>query len=80
MQVPGASVELRVIVDRSIVEIHLASGQTLTFRFYPTGDRPWRLLAHTTGTRGTDFAVDAGDLTADGFHQRPLLAGQGQDV
>ncbi|WP_328835408.1 glycoside hydrolase family 32 protein [Streptomyces europaeiscabiei] len=78
--VPGASVELRVIVDRSIVEIYLASGQTLTFRFYPTGDRPWRLLAHTTGTRGTDFAVDAWDLTADGFHQQPLLAGRGQDV
>lgn len=79
-KVPGTPVELRVIVDRSIVEIYLASGQALTLRFYPLGDAPWRLQVHTAGTGDTDFTVEAWDLNSGGIHQQPLLAGQGQDA
>ncbi|MGW0826961.1 glycoside hydrolase family 32 protein [Streptomyces sp. NPDC002845] len=77
---PDAPVELRVIVDRSIAEIYLASGQVLTIRFYPTGDEPWRLQTHTTGTGHTDFTVEAWNLHPSGTHQEPLLARQGQDI
>lgn len=61
-KVPGSPVELRVIVDGSIAEIYLATGQVLTIRFYPLGDAPWRLQARTTGTGSSDFAVEAWDL------------------
>ncbi|WP_413810721.1 glycoside hydrolase family 32 protein [Streptomyces sp. OE57] len=76
---PGTPVELRIVVDCSITEIYLASGQVLTLRFYPLGDTPWRLQARTTGTGSTDFAVEAWDLKSGGIHQQPLLATQGQD-
>ncbi|MER6091639.1 glycoside hydrolase family 32 protein [Streptomyces bluensis] len=77
---PGTPIELRIIVDHSIVEIYLASGQALTLRFYPLGDAPWRLQAHTTGTGGTDLAVEAWDLNSGGIHQQPFWASQGQDA
>ncbi len=59
---PGSPVELRVIMDGSIAEIYLATGQVLTIRFYPLGDAPWRLQARTIGTGSSDFAVEAWDL------------------
>jgi beta-fructofuranosidase len=61
-KVPGTPVELRVVVDRSIAEIYLATGQVLTLRFYPVGDGPWRLQAHSTGSGPSDFTVEAWDL------------------
>ncbi|MFJ8468832.1 GH32 C-terminal domain-containing protein [Streptomyces swartbergensis] len=42
---PAASVELRLVVDRSVAELYLPSGRALTLRFYPTGDAPWRIEA-----------------------------------
>ncbi|MER5210271.1 glycoside hydrolase family 32 protein [Streptomyces sp. NPDC002838] len=79
-EAPGTPVGLRVIVDRSIAEIHLASGQVLTIRFYPTGEAPWRLQARTTGTGHTDFTTEVWNLHPSGTHQEPLFARQGQDT
>ncbi|MCL7425517.1 glycoside hydrolase family 32 protein [Streptomyces sp. YS415] len=45
----GAAVELRLVVDRSVAELYLPSGRTLTLRFYPTGSGPWRIEAHAEG-------------------------------
>jgi beta-fructofuranosidase len=80
VRVSGAPVELRVIVDRSIAEIYLVTGQVLTLRFYPVGDGPWRLQARTTGTGRTDFTVEAWDLNPGRIRQEPLLAHQGQEA
>ncbi|MDG5805570.1 glycoside hydrolase family 32 protein [Streptomyces ossamyceticus] len=56
-------VDLRVVVDHSIVEIFLiTTGQVLTLRFYPTGQSPWRLRASTAPGTCLDFAVDAWEL------------------
>ncbi|WP_328505789.1 glycoside hydrolase family 32 protein [Streptomyces sp. NBC_00391] len=77
---PGAAVQLRVVVDRSIAEIHLATGQVLTLRFYPVGDGPWRLQARSTGPGPGGFTVEAWDLNPGRIHREPLPAGQGQDV
>ncbi|MEH0531929.1 glycoside hydrolase family 32 protein [Streptomyces stelliscabiei] len=78
-KVPGTPVELRIVVDRSIAEIYLATGQVLTLRFYPVGDGPWRLQAHSTGPGAGCFTVEAWALDPGGIHQEPLLAAQGQD-
>ncbi|MBV7698567.1 glycoside hydrolase family 32 protein [Streptomyces sp. TRM70350] len=72
---PGAPVELRLIVDRSIAEVYLADGQVLTLRFYPVADGPWRLQARTTGTGRSDFTVEAWNvnypgLELSGLHNR----------
>lgn len=59
----GQPVELRVVVDHSIAEVFLTStGQVLTLRFYPTGDGPWRLQAHSAPDGRLEFAVDAWEL------------------
>ncbi|MFE9440095.1 glycoside hydrolase family 32 protein [Streptomyces sp. NPDC006602] len=79
-RVPGTAVELRVVVDRSIAEIYLATGQVLTLRFYPVGDGPWRLQAHTTGAGGSDLTVEAWALNPVEIRQEPLLASRRQDV
>ncbi len=56
-------IELRVVVDHSIAEIFLTTtGQVLTLRFYPTGDGPWRLEAHSAPGTRLDYAVDAWQL------------------
>ncbi|WP_338783655.1 glycoside hydrolase family 32 protein [Streptomyces sp. DG1A-41] len=62
LKAPGAPVELRVVVDRSIAEVYLSTGQALTLRFYPVGDGPWRLQARTGGRGGRAFTVEAWDL------------------
>jgi beta-fructofuranosidase len=73
-------VELRLIVDRSIAEVHLGDGQVLTLRFYPLTDGPWRLQARTAGSGRSDFTVEAWNLAPGGIRQEPLLASQGQDA
>ncbi|MFB7653002.1 MULTISPECIES: glycoside hydrolase family 32 protein [unclassified Streptomyces] len=56
-------VDLRVVVDHSIAEVFLTStGQVLTLRFYPTGDAPWRLQAHSAPDTRLGYAFDAWDL------------------
>jgi beta-fructofuranosidase len=63
----GQPVDLRVVVDHSIAEVFLVStGQVLTLRFYPTGDGPWRLQAHTAPDARLGYAVD-------GWELRPLV-------
>ncbi|WP_334663329.1 glycoside hydrolase family 32 protein [Streptomyces cyaneofuscatus] len=77
MKHPGSPVELRVIVDRSIAEIYLAEEQVLTLRFYPLGEGPWRLQVRTTGTRSSEFAVEAWDLSPAGARRESTLAALG---
>jgi beta-fructofuranosidase len=55
-------VELRVVVDHSIAEVFLSTGQALTLRFYPVGDGPWRLQARTAPGARLGFTVDAWEL------------------
>ena len=55
----GAPVELRMVVDRSVVEVFLSTGEALTLRFYPDSDAPWSLQA-----RSVDFTVQAWNLAA----------------
>nr|WP_053748213.1 glycoside hydrolase family 32 protein [Streptomyces sp. MMG1533] len=72
-KVPGTPVELRIVVDRSIAEIYLATGQVLTLRFYPVGDGPWRLQAHSTGPGAGNFTFEAWDMDPGRIHQEQLL-------
>ncbi|WP_042410316.1 glycoside hydrolase family 32 protein [Streptacidiphilus carbonis] len=62
LPLPGPAigpVELRLIIDHSIAELYLSTGQTLTLRFYPTGDTPWQLQA----LGDCAYAVQAWPLT-----------------
>jgi beta-fructofuranosidase len=72
--VAGASVELRIVVDRSVIELYHSTGQALTLRFYPSDDGPWRLQARTSGTGQAGFAVEAWDLHPGGIHEEALTA------
>ncbi|MEU5594914.1 glycoside hydrolase family 32 protein [Streptomyces sp. NPDC020298] len=59
----GQPVELRLVVDHSIAEVFLTpTGQVLTLRFYPTGNGPWRLQAHTAPGARLNHAIDAWEL------------------
>ncbi|MEU6611937.1 glycoside hydrolase family 32 protein [Streptomyces shenzhenensis] len=58
----GAPVELRLVVDRSVAELYLPSGRTLTLRFYPTGGAPWRIQARSAGEGGLGYTVEAWNL------------------
>ncbi|MFJ8082407.1 glycoside hydrolase family 32 protein [Streptomyces sp. NPDC096205] len=58
----GAAIELRLVVDRSVAELYLPSGRTLTLRFYPTGGSPWRLEAHAAGGGHIGYTVAAWNL------------------
>ncbi|WP_332835359.1 glycoside hydrolase family 32 protein [Streptomyces jeddahensis] len=60
--VSGAPVELRLVVDRSVAELYLPSGRTLTLRFYPTGGAPWRIEARAGGEGGLGYTVAAWNL------------------
>ncbi|WP_405951437.1 glycoside hydrolase family 32 protein [Streptomyces prunicolor] len=53
------SVELRLIVDHSAAELYLSTGRTLTLRFYPTGDTPWRIQVGGD----LDYTVEAWELS-----------------
>ncbi|MET8676986.1 GH32 C-terminal domain-containing protein [Streptomyces sp. NPDC004647] len=53
---PGRTIELRVLLDRSITEVFTDSGETLTLRFYPTGGGPWTLLSR--GLAAGDVHLD----------------------
>lgn len=67
----GQPVELRLVVDHSVAEVFLTStGQVLTLRFYPTGDGPWRLLAHTGPDAHLGYAVDAWELLPLVVHEQ----------
>ncbi|MEU6183961.1 glycoside hydrolase family 32 protein [Streptomyces coeruleorubidus] len=59
---PEASVELRLVVDRSVAELYLPSGRTLTLRFYPTGGAPWRIEARAGDEGGLGYTVSAWNL------------------
>ncbi|POM23648.1 hypothetical protein BTM25_48080 [Actinomadura rubteroloni] len=54
---PGAAADVRIIVDRSIAEIFLGTGEALTLRLYPVGDGPWRLRARAAGEGFAAFDV-----------------------
>jgi beta-fructofuranosidase len=59
----GRPVDLRLVVDHSIAELYLTTtGQVLTLRFYPTGDGPWTLWAHTAPGTRLDYTIDAWEL------------------
>jgi beta-fructofuranosidase len=58
----GAPVEMRLVVDRSVAELYLPSGQALTLRFYPTGSAPWRIEARSGGEGALGYAVGAWNL------------------
>ncbi|CAL9630547.1 glycoside hydrolase family 32 protein [Streptomyces sp. enrichment culture] len=55
----GEAAEVRVLVDHSVAEVFTAAGHTLTLRFYPTGDDPWRLRVAATGDRPAAYEVRA---------------------
>jgi beta-fructofuranosidase len=59
---PGGSLELRALVDHSVIEVFTSSGQTLTLRFYPTGAGEWRLDARGAGTGSAMLAVTVWEL------------------
>jgi beta-fructofuranosidase len=56
---PGEHVELRVLIDHSIAEVFLSSGEALTVRFYPLGEGPWRLQARAEGEGTAAVEVQA---------------------
>ncbi|GAA1955586.1 glycoside hydrolase family 32 protein [Nocardioides panacihumi] len=59
---PGESVEVRAVLDHSVVEVFLATGEAVTARFYPVGAGPWRLEVTTSGTGQAAYAVEAWEL------------------
>ncbi|WLW58233.1 glycoside hydrolase family 32 protein [Streptomyces sp. YU58] len=59
----GATTTLRILLDHSVAEIFTASGRTLTLRFYPVGDGPWRVQMDATGLASAAYTVDAWDLS-----------------
>jgi beta-fructofuranosidase len=61
---PGEAVEVRMVVDHSVVEVFLGNGTAATVRFYPVGDGPWRLEVRTEGDGGPAYAVRAWPLEA----------------
>ncbi|MGX1134263.1 beta-fructofuranosidase [Streptomyces glaucescens] len=58
----GAAIELRLVVDRSVAELYLPSGRTLTLRFYPTGASPWRIEARAPEEGHIGYTVAAWNL------------------
>jgi beta-fructofuranosidase len=59
---PGGSVDLRAVIDHSVIEVFTSNGQTLTLRFYPTGTDDWRIFARTTGSGEAALSVTAWEL------------------
>ncbi|MGP4044019.1 glycoside hydrolase family 32 protein [Streptomyces sp. 2A115] len=58
----AAPIELRLVVDRSVAELYLPSGRTLTLRFYPTGGTPWRIEARAGDEGSLGYTVAAWNL------------------
>jgi beta-fructofuranosidase len=61
---PGGGTEVRILLDRSVAEVFTDTGETLTLRFYPTGDGPWTLLSRGLAAEGTALDLEAYDLRA----------------
>ena len=59
---PGGSVEVRMVVDHSVVEVFLDNGAAATVRFYPVGQGPWRLTARNDGEGTAEYAALAWEL------------------
>ena len=58
----GAAVEVRAIMDHSVIEVFTGTGEVLTMRFYPVADTPWRLVAFAAGVGEAGLAVRTWDL------------------
>ncbi|CCK24573.1 hypothetical protein BN159_0194 [Streptomyces davaonensis JCM 4913] len=67
----GPTTTLRILLDHSVAEIFTTTGRTLTLRFYPVGDGPWRVQTGATGTGSAAYTVEAWDLA-------PLEQGRGR--
>jgi beta-fructofuranosidase len=50
-------VELRLVVDGSLVEVYVAGGPVFTERVYPAGDGPWQLRVEGAGAVGSRAVV-----------------------
>ncbi|WP_461087008.1 GH32 C-terminal domain-containing protein [Streptomyces deserti] len=61
---PGA--DLRILLDHSVAELFTACGRTLTLRFYPVGDVPWRVQTGAEGVATAAYTVQAWDLVPPG--------------
>ncbi|QOV40864.1 glycoside hydrolase family 32 protein [Streptomyces ferrugineus] len=71
----GSTTTLRILLDHSVAEIFTAAGRTLTLRFYPVGDGPWRVQMGATGRAEAAYTVGAWDLTPPGQREgRPTCA------
>ena len=68
----GESVQLRAIIDHSVVEVFTASGKALTLRFYPSHGRAWQLFALANGRGSAMVAAKAWNLTGISVEVRPL--------
>lgn len=60
---PGGSIDVRAVIDHSVIEVFTSDGQTLTLRFYPTGTTDWRLVAFSHGSGEATVAATAWELT-----------------
>ncbi|MBT2443956.1 glycoside hydrolase family 32 protein [Streptomyces sp. ISL-36] len=60
----GRHATLRIVFDHSVAEVFTASGRSLTLRFYPLGEGPWRLQAGASGVPSAAYTVAAWDLAA----------------
>jgi beta-fructofuranosidase len=72
---PGEFVDLRVIVDHSIAEIFLGTGEALTLRFYPLGDDCWHLQAHAAGSGAAPFDLQGWQLNPLRIQDKSATAG-----
>jgi beta-fructofuranosidase len=60
----GPTATLRILLDHSVAEVFTASGRSLTLRFYPVGDGPWRVQMGATGVDSAAYTVGAWDLSS----------------
>ncbi|MGP4086564.1 glycoside hydrolase family 32 protein [Streptomyces sp. KR55] len=63
-------VDLRIVLDHSVVEVFTAEGQALALRLYPVGGAPWRLRATASGTTPAPYTVEAWDLAGLQIHDK----------
>lgn len=73
---PGQSIDIRAVIDHSVIEVFTSTGQALTLRFYPTGDADWRLVVRAAGSGSAPFAVTVWELNPLAItDQRPRCLG-----